>query len=270
MIPAAVALYDRLRDRFARRPLLLLLDVDGTLSPIAPTPAEAFVPEATRLALAQLAAAPAVHVALVSGRSARDARRMVGVEGAWAVGNHGFERIDPAGTMEVDPVAAPWRDRVAAAAAAAAAVVAQHGGAMLEDKTWTLSVHYRQAPPDAAPAMRPALERIASDQGLVVTEGKMVLELRPPVRIDKGTACVALVAALLPAGNGTVLYAGDDRTDEDAFRALRVARPDAITVRVAPGTNEAPIESAAEFVLPGVDAMGAFLASLAGSVANRG
>jgi trehalose 6-phosphate phosphatase len=267
-VRAASDLYERLRDRLVGRPLLLLLDVDGTLSPIAPTPTAAFVPGATRSALAQLASTPGVHVALVSGRSADDARRMVAVDGAWAVGNHGFERITPAGTVEVDPAAAPWRERVANAATAAAPIVAGQYGALLENKTWTLSVHYRQAPAGAAQAMRPVLEQVARDQGLVLTEGKQVFELRPPVRIDKGTACVALTSALLPHGDGVVLYAGDDRTDEDAFRALRAARADAITIRVAPGTSEAPMASAAEFVLPDVDAMGALLALLAGSAAG--
>lgn len=266
MSPGA-SLHRQLRDRLAASPLVVLLDVDGTLSPIAPTPSAAAVSRDTRDAVAQLAAAPGVHVALVSGRAAADARRLVGADGVWAIGNHGFERIAPDGTTESDASLAPWLPHMAAAAAAIAPHVDAVSGAMLEDKRWTLSIHVRQAAAGAAAQLAPALAAIASDHELVLTHGKMVFEIRPPVRVDKGTASVALVRQLtgyLDAGSdAAVLYAGDDRTDEDAFAALRRAWPAAITIRIAPEDEEAPVASAAEFALPDVDAMGAFLARLA-------
>ena len=264
---AGTALFATLHERLAVRPLVVLLDVDGTLAPIAPTPAEARVPDATRAAVAQLVAAPGVHVALVSGRASRDAHRMVGVDGVWAVGNHGFERLTPAGQLEDEPSAAPWRDRIAVAAAAAAPVVASWDGALLEDKRWTLSVHHRQAPPDAEPALRDALTAIAIHEGLVLTGGKKVFEIRPPVRIDKGSAAVALVRQLGGDG-GVALYAGDDRTDEDAFVALRDASPGAVTIRVGSPDGEAAAVSAAEFLLPDVGAMQDFLVALAAAAGS--
>lgn len=257
------ALHAQLRDRLAASPLVVLLDVDGTLSPIAPTPAAAFVPDATRDAVTRLAAADGVHVALVSGRAAADARRMVRAAGVWAVGNHGFERIAPDGTASTDALLGPWKERVAAAAAAISPHVARVDGAMLEDKGWTLSIHVRQAAPEDAVSLAPLLERVAGDHALVLTRGKMVYEVRPPVRVDKGTASVALVHHLVPRGEVTVLYAGDDRTDEDAFVALRREWPGAITIRIAPGNEEPPATSAAEFMLADVDAMGGFLGALA-------
>nr|MBA3891979.1 trehalose-phosphatase [Gemmatimonadaceae bacterium] len=108
------ALHERLRDRLDASPLIVLLDVDGTLSPIAPTPGAAFVPAATRMSVERLAAAPGVHVSLVSGRAAADARQLVGATGVWAVGNHGFERIAPDGSLEADATMAPWQARIAA------------------------------------------------------------------------------------------------------------------------------------------------------------
>ena len=91
LIPAA---------RLAGRPLLLLLDVDGTLAPIAPHPTLAHVPDNTRRLIAALAATPGVTVVLVSGRAAPDAKRLVGVERVWTVGNHGAEIIAPNGFLE--------------------------------------------------------------------------------------------------------------------------------------------------------------------------
>ena len=259
----AVALHAAVRDRLAVRPLVLLLDVDGTLSPIAPTPDAAIVPADTRAALARLAASPGVHVALVSGRAAADARRLVGVAGVWAVGNHGFERIAPDGTVESDPVVARWRPRVAAAAAAIAPQLAAHPGAVLEDKEWTLSVHYRNAAAGADAEIGSTLARVADAHGLRLTEGKKVFELRPPLHVDKGTASLALLHHLAGGASAAVLYAGDDRTDEDAFAALRTAVPGAITIRIAPATDDAPVTTTAEFLLPHVEAMGAFLGLLA-------
>lgn len=255
-----------LHERLAARPLVLLLDVDGTLSPIAPTPESATVPDRTRHAIARLVRGEQVHVALVSGRAARDARRLVGVDGVWAIGNHGFETITPQDDLVTDPGLAPYRAHVAQAAAAIAPIVAAHPGTQLEDKTWTLSIHYRRAGAGVGELLRQELERIRRAHGLELTEGKMVFELRPPVPVDKGTASVALLDRLLGPSGGAALYAGDDRTDEDAFRALRSTRPEAVTVRIAPENDEAPAATAAEFMLSGVGAMGAFLDRLAEAV----
>src|SRR4051812_26460108 len=91
------------RSRLTGRPLLLMLDVDGTLAPIAPRPSLARVPDDTRRVLASLATQPGVSVALVSGRAARDARNIVGVANLWTIGNHGAEVMDPTGHTTVDP-----------------------------------------------------------------------------------------------------------------------------------------------------------------------
>ena len=232
--------------RIDGRPLVILLDVDGTLAPIAPRPEDARVPAETTGVIAELAAAPAVHVALVSGRAASDSARMVPVPGLWALGNHGMERRSPDGVVVPAAAVAGWEDRVAAAAAALDPFVRQTPGALVENKRWTLSLHYRLVDDAAVPALVQAARRVATDAGLRMTEGKKVVELRPPVDIDKGTAAVALAEELGGfTGSGAVFFAGDDRTDEDAFRALRARSPRAVTVRVC----GEPIESAAEFRL---------------------
>ena len=123
--------------------LLLLLDVDGTLAPIAPHPALARIPDETRRSIASLAANPNVVVVLVSGRAAHDARRLVGVEGVWTIGNHGAEVMDPDGEVAVDEIGCSLCgfDR-ADAQTFSTPLLAPLKGVVLENKTWTLSVHY--------------------------------------------------------------------------------------------------------------------------------
>ena len=242
-------------------PRVIMLDVDGTLAPIAPRPELAVVPAETRRAIAALAAQPGVIVCLVSGRAAIDARRMVGVDGMWVIGNHGAEVMRPDGGIEVDPAVVPFRDGLDRAAAALAPVVDGVPGSILEHKGWTLSVHYRAVDPAAAAGLARAVGNIAEREGLSVRDGKKVIEVRPPVSVDKGTAVVALarrLGALAPGAS--LLFAGDDVTDEDAFRALRANGSSAITVQVA---LEGDGRSSAEYRVDDPAAMRALLAGLA-------
>lgn len=232
-------------ERLAGVPLVVMLDVDGTLAPIASRPEEATVPPETRRLVAALAARDGVHVALVSGRAAVVARRMVSVANVWAIGNHGFEITGPDGEELVDPQVAPYRPVMAQAARKLTAQVAHVPGVIFEDKTWTHSIHYRLAEQTVVPRLRAAIEDTAKQLGLKVTEGKLVLEVRPPLRVDKGTAVLTLAHRLdgLRA-TSSLIFIGDDRTDEDAFRALRARAPHAVTVRVTHG-DDTP--TAAEF-----------------------
>ena len=245
-----------LGDRLRGSPRIIMLDIDGTLAPIAPRPQDAVVPPATRRAIATLASRAGVHVALVSGRGAADARRLVSVGNSWVIGNHGLEVVGPQGETEIAPEAEPYRGALAQAARKIVSAVTHVAGVMLEDKTWTLSVHYRLADAGVIPRLKAAIDAIAQQHGLRTTEGKGVYEVRPPVDLHKGTAVLALARRLGGLIPGTsVVFAGDDRTDEDAFRILREHNPDAVTVRV--GDDETP--TAAEFRLPDPAAVRQFL-----------
>ncbi|MHB8060529.1 MAG: trehalose-phosphatase [Gaiellaceae bacterium] len=211
----------------------LLLDVDGTLAPIVPRPEDARVPDKTRSLLRELAARYAL-VACVSGRSSSEARRIVGVEELLYVGTHG---------LELAPGAAVWRDQIERFAAGV-----DWPPEWVEDKGLSLSLHYRQAPePEQS---RLALKRIAEaaeEVGLRARFGRMLLEILPPVEADKGTAVRSL---LDERGLKRALYAGDDTTDLDAFRALEGLE---LGVCVALGSSEAPaaLAEAADIVLAG-------------------
>ncbi len=157
----------------------LVLDVDGTLAPIAPRPDLAAVPDETRAELARLARRYLL-VACVSGRSGEDARRLVGVGGIEFVGNHG---------LELDPRAHELADEIARFRRAT--------GLPVEDKTLSLTYHYREAEDEAA--AQAELEEVATRAraaGLDARWGRKVLEIRPHVQADKGTAVRGAARAL--------------------------------------------------------------------------
>jgi trehalose 6-phosphate phosphatase len=236
---------DALEERLGGTPLVVMLDVDGTLAPIAPRPDEVVVPEETRRAVAALAARDDVHVVLVSGRAALDARRLVSALHVWVIGNHGFEITGPDGEELVDQQVAHYRPAVAQAVRRLASRVAPVPGVVLEDKGWTLSLHYRLADPAVVPKLRAAVEETAAQLGLRLTHGKQVFEVRPPVRLDKGTAVLLLGRKLGGLEeSGSLLFIGDDLTDEDAFRALRARSAEPVTVRV---THDETVATAAEY-----------------------
>ena len=217
-------------DRLAEHPeqAAILLDVDGTLAPIVRRPDEAAVPEAARTELARLVGRYAL-VACISGRTGDDAHRLVGVEGIRYVGSHG---------LELDPDAAKWSEEIHRFAAGVDWPV--------EDKGLTVSFHYREADDEEA-----ALEYLgevaerARAAGLVPRFGRKVLEIRPPVHADKGTAVRQL---LEESGLRRALFAGDDTTDLDGFRGLDGLE---IGIRVVVSSDEAPEElvAAADLVV---------------------
>jgi trehalose 6-phosphate phosphatase len=207
----------RLRSDPARA--AVLLDVDGTLAPIVARPELAVVPEDTRAEVARLAARYAL-VACVSGRTGADAARLVGVDGVVYVGVHG---------LELAPEAETWRPALRPFAATE--------WPWLEDKGLTVALHWREADDeDAAVEVLRAVAARAEAAGLEARWGRKVLELRPPVAADKGTAVRALLAA---RGLRRGLYAGDDTTDLDAFRGLNGLE---VAVRVAVASPEGPPE----------------------------
>jgi trehalose 6-phosphate phosphatase len=221
----------------------LLFDVDGTLAPIVARPELAEVPPATKAELERLAGRYLV-VAFVSGRRGEEARRLVGLAGSRYVGNHGLE-LAP-GAHELEARIAAFRDAV---------------GREVEDKGLTLSYHFREAPDEArARAELEEIARRADDEGLVPRWGRKVLEIRPAVESDKGTAVQTLIR---DAGARRALYAGDDTTDLDAFAALADAGLEHV-VRVAVSSEEGPAEltAAADLVVEGTSGLAGILARL--------
>lgn len=198
----------------------LFFDVDGVLAPIVDVPHEAAVPEATRAELRRLNAAYAL-VACISGRPGADARRIVALDELVYVGEHGLELV---------PEAAEWRVRLHA-------LTETVDWADVEQKPLTVTFHYRRAADEAEAVRR--LEAVATRaraEGFVARFGRKVLELRPPIAADKGTAVSQLLGE---RGLTRALYAGDDTTDLDAFAALGGLE---LGVAVAVASPESPAE----------------------------
>jgi trehalose 6-phosphate phosphatase len=212
----------------------LILDVDGTLAPIVARPELAQVPAETRAELTRLAGRYAL-VACLSGRAGDDAARLVGVPGVETVGNHGLELL-------------PDADALAGTIAAFRRTIADRWA--VEDKRLTLSLHFRESPDqDAAVQTLEAIAAEAERAGLDARWGRKVLEIRPRVAADKGTAVRALLARPdLRLG----LYAGDDTTDLDAFRGLREAALElAVAIAVASAESAPELLDAADLVVDG-------------------
>jgi trehalose 6-phosphate phosphatase len=229
------------------RDAAVLLDIDGTLAPIVRHADDAHVPEATRTLLIEIAGRYAL-VACVSGRRASTARQIVAIGTIAYVGNHGGELLRPrAARAEVDPELVAWAARVRGFAQQAMTQERVRARVRCEDKDAIAAFHWRGAPDERAAAAAAAeIAELAEREGFAVHWGRKVLEVRPPVKLDKGLG----IAALLRGSTvSAALYVGDDRTDLDAFRALRALVESgrlARAVCAAVSSEEAPAELAQE------------------------
>ena len=247
----------------ASPPAGLITDVDGTVSPIADCPEDARVQPEARRALHRLTGRLAL-VAAVSGRPAAHVAQVVGVDGMVYAGNHGLEWWE-AGRTTLVPEALPHLATVAATLEQLRASL-KLPGVLVEEKGATGAVHYRLSP-DAVAARQAILDAVAQcplAAALWVREGRMVVEIRPPVRVDKGSAAETLVRQRRLQG---VIYLGDNTTDLDAFRALRWLRESGVCRALLLGvySPEAPPElvDEADFLLEGVEGAVDFLGRLA-------
>jgi trehalose 6-phosphate phosphatase len=224
----------------------VLLDIDGTLAPIVERPEDAEVPPPTRAEVERLAGRYRL-VACVSGRPSAEARRLVGLDQLEYVGVHGLEndpearRFAPELERFLAEAAWPWH-------------VENKGGV-------TLAFHHRQAEDEEDAAARvDELANAAEEAGLTAHRGRKVLEVRPPVPIDKGIAVRRLLAGR-PISRA--LYAGDDTTDLDAFRGLDESDLETV-VKVGVGSAEMNprMLNASDFVVDGPAGLLEFLRQL--------
>ncbi len=217
----------RLKKIVGRRPVALFLDYDGTLAPIAPTPAQARMPAEMKRLIEEFTAVPRCRLTVVSGRSLRDIRKQVGVRRVFYVGNHGLEMAGP-GLRSKSLLTPELKETMKRVKWSLRKEVADIPGVLLEDKGLTLSVHYRLASPEDVASVRRGFVRAAGpflEEGeIVVTRGKRVFEVRPPLKADKGQAVLWLwKQQKIACGRKDLfpVYLGDDATDEDAFIALK-------------------------------------------------
>jgi trehalose 6-phosphate phosphatase len=234
----------------AARPLGVFSDIDGTLAPIVPDPAAAAISPRAKELLGRLATR-GVRIALVSGREVDAARRIAPVEGAAYAGNHGLHLWLNGREETTEAV----QDYVAQARG----VLEQIGsipvpGVEVEDKGPVLAFHYRSAAdePEARAAILAAIARAGAAEAFGLYEGRKVIELRPPLEINKGTAILHLAQAL---GVRSAIAIGDDLTDADMFRGIERLREDGLPgASVAVWSEEAPdgLLDATDYFVSGV------------------
>jgi trehalose 6-phosphate phosphatase len=243
----------------------VLLDVDGVLAPITRHADDAHVPEPTRVALIAVARRYGL-VACVSGRRAATARRIVSLGSITYVGNHGAEVLRGGATaVELDPEVAAWSERIARFADETWTETLDRLRVRAEDKDVIRAYHWRGAPDEAAAeeGVREVAER-AEEAGFVIHWGRKVLEVRPPVDLNKGRGVEHLLA---DADLDAALYAGDDKTDLDAFEGLRklVAESrlqSAVCVGVRSDETPAELETQSDVLVDGPAGVRALLAAL--------
>jgi trehalose 6-phosphate synthase/phosphatase len=250
----AAALHRALACRLAEtEELLLLLDYDGTLVPFTPTPEHARPDRELLSLLRALGGRPETQVHVVSGRPQQTLEDWLGDLPIWLHAEHGFVSRDRA-TGQWVPAAelgAPWREPVLAMLRE---ITQRTPGSLVEIKAAALAWHYRMADPETGARrsneLRLHLNQLLSNQPVEILAGNRVIEIRP-YGVHKGR----IVPPLSPERQAatTILAVGDDRTDEDLFGALP---PEAITVKVGPGTTKA------RFRVDGVGAVRRLLHSL--------
>jgi trehalose-phosphatase len=240
---------------------LVALDVDGTVSAIAPSPTEAVVDDAVRATLRRLS--ERYQLWFISGRDADDVRRMVGIASAGYIGAHGLEVLDEQGLRPLGSVedVQPLLEKLVQAVTSDVPEAAPY----VEYKRWSVAFHYRALPPSSqiADRLRRSVDAHLSP-ALRLRPGKMVLEVLPAAQHDKGRALEWLLGAIGPA---RVLAAGDDLTDVTMFQVVAERRArggiDGLSVAVLHGV-ETPEEvvAAADTMVDGVPGLHELLLTL--------
>ena len=235
------------------RTILLFLDYDGTLVPIKKAPGLAVLRASRRRLLERLS--QNAFICIVSGRSLADIQKLASIKNIAYIGNHGLE-ISYRGRQWIHPEAKRIRPVLKSVLERIRRKTGDRPGLLVEDKGLTGSIHYRRLAAPLSKELREIIEfevRLRSRE-LKLTEGKKVFEIRPTVDWDKGKGVRELIRWLRTMQPVLRIYIGDDRTDEDAFRALGRGN---ITIIVGKRRD-----SHARSRLPDVNAVWMFLGAL--------
>jgi len=262
-----------LKGVLARRPLGMVFDIDGTISPIAQVSDEARLYPGVAQLLEEAQQHRGVHVGIITGRGLENGAGMVNVEGLTYIGIHGLEWSEGLPTtheVQVLPEALAYRE----AGSALLDLVEQHQdelpGIYIQRKRIGGTVHYRLAsnPERVRARLFSLLEEPARQRNIRLTEGKLALEIRVPLEIDvgKGGALLRFVRRFDLQG---VIFAGDDRTDLDAILEiphLRQRGIAALSIVVRHADTLPELLTHADVIVQGVEGMAALLRQMVESL----
>lgn len=219
--------WEAIKKEIRGRQIFLFLDYDGTLVPIADTPAQAAISEQTKKLLERLSAHRRLKVAIISGRALSDIKKVVGVKGIFYAGNHGLELEGPKIKFR-SQVSPGLKSVIREVYKKMLNGLSKIRGALIEDKGLTISAHYRLVDSKDRGRFLSKFCEItapyAAQNKIKINQGKKVYEIRPPVDWNKGRVVLWLLARqqfLLGEDKVFPVYIGDDITDEDGFRALK-------------------------------------------------
>jgi trehalose-phosphatase len=225
--------WDKIEDRLAHKERVLFFDYDGTLAPISKLPEQAFLPLETRRLLEKLSLNASCKLILVSGRSTADLKKMVKLKNVIYVGNHGWE---------IKETLRPFRKSQSKEVRYSlwnvyqklVARLSHLSGIILENKGFTLTVHYRMVLSYCLPALKSTVHNVVSEYEeagiLKLRPGKEIIEILPAIDWNKGNAAKqVLLLESLQKKCFVPICVGDDVTDEDLFK---VFRNNGLTVRV--------------------------------------
>jgi len=230
--------------------LCLILDYDGTLAPIAPTPDLAHLPCETKQVLERISHMPDVDISIISGRSLDNVRKMVGIDGITYAGNHGFEIQHPDGSMFTYPVPHEFVTKLNKLRSTLPQIC--DSGAYVEDKGVGLTFHYRNVDSSQRQQIMDKAKKLFKEADLIPQVGLMNFEAIPPVTWDTGRAAIYILRTLFGVDwceRVSTIYCGDDLRDEDAMRTLHGM---AMTFRITDSQNT---KTAANYRLPNPDAV---------------
>jgi len=205
---------------FGKKKPVIFLDYDGTLTPIVERPELAVISEDMRQTVKQLA--EKYTVAIVSGRMREDVQNLLGIENIFYAGSHGFDIAGPGFSMVqheaektihiVDKVIVHLKKELGTI-----------DGVIIEEKKFSVAVHYRLVDEKHLPQIIRVVEEVVkSEHSLRLMNGKKVFEILPNIEWDKGKAIRWIMSALkITWLKSSVIYIGDDVTDENAFRFIR-------------------------------------------------
>ena len=230
--------------------IFLLLDYDGTLTPIVKRPESAYLSPQIRDCLRELASNPSLTLGIISGRALNDLRSKVGIANALYAGNHGLE-IEGHNISFVNPEAVQAMPLLHSLGQDISLALAGIEGAWIEDKRLTLSLHYRLVDEAQCNRLNEIFNEITKEPlayaRIRVTSNKKTYDIRPPVNWDKGKAIEFINKILFLKDKPFMLVVGDDKTDYDAFRVVNTAQGISVFV------GDANIKSPACYFLQSTD-----------------
>jgi len=234
--------WETIADRIkSTKNVILLFDYDGTLTPIVSRPELANLSPQVKDCLRELASNSSLVLGIISGRSLSDLRAKVCISNILYAGNHGLE-IEGPNISYVNPEALQATSLLHSLGKEISLALAEIEGAWIEDKRFTLSLHYRLV--DEAQYNRLndifntiTKEHLASNR-IRVTSSKKTYDIRPSGKWDKGKAVEYINKTLYPREKPLILVVGDDKTDYDAFRVVNTIN--GITVLVGTANIKAP------------------------------